>query len=184
MPSQLDTLRRLAALYVAIEEMHSTELQRVTAAVVRTKNAIGIEREAMRSASLEGHGALAEGDQGNWIMSQVRQETSACRTQKLEEIRLHREKLLHQAQEQYVASRLKRQQIQRVFDDIEARIETEEERRVQAASDDHFLARKRWTDSRRRPEGLADKGLLMEGTTTLEIGMHLLSLRRAAKGSK
>ena len=131
MASRLDTLRRLAALYVAVEEMHTTELQRVTAAVLRTKNAM-------------------EGEHVNWVMSQVRQESAARRVEKLEEIRLHREELLHRAQEQYVASRLKREQIERVFDDIEERIEIEEGRRAQAVSDDRFLARKRWTDSRER----------------------------------
>jgi len=150
MASRLDTLRRLAALYVAVEEMHTTELQRVTAAVLRTKNAMEGEREAMRSARLEGHGALAEGEHVNWVMSRVRQESAARRVEKLEEIRLHREELLHRAQEQYVASRLKREQIERVFDDIEERIEIEEGRRAQAVSDDRFLARKRWTDSRER----------------------------------
>lgn len=150
MPSQLDTLRRLAALYVAVEEMHSTELQRVTAAVLRTKSAMESERESIRSARLDGHGALAEGQHVNWVMSQARQESAAWRVQKLEEIRLRREELLRRAQEQYVASRLKREQIQRVFDDIEERIEIEEERRAQSISDDRFLARKRWTDSRER----------------------------------
>jgi hypothetical protein len=150
MASRLDTLRRLAALYVAVEEMHSTELQRVTSAVLRTKNAMEGEWEAMRSARLEGHEALAEGEQVNWVMSRARQESAGLRVQKLEEIRLQREELLHRAQEQYVASRLKREQIQRVFDDIEERMEIEEERRAQALSDDRFLARKRWTDSRER----------------------------------
>jgi hypothetical protein len=68
----------------------------------------------------------------------------------LEQIRLEREELNEAAREQYVASRLKREQIKRVFDDIAVRMEIEEGRRLQAASDDRFLARRRWTDARER----------------------------------
>jgi hypothetical protein len=147
MQTRLETLRRLAALYAAVEEMHSTELQRKTAAVAEAKHAIGIEREVGRLAMLEGRSALMAGDRMNWRMSESQQESAAGRKQKLEDLRMQREKLSDAAREQYVASRLKQQQIQRVFDDIEARTEIEEERRAQAASDDRFLARRRWTDT-------------------------------------
>jgi hypothetical protein len=84
------------------------------------------------------------------MMSETRQETAAWRHRGLEQIRLEREALSEAAREQYVASRLKREQIKRVFDDIAARLEIEEGRGLQAASDDRFLARRRWTDRRKR----------------------------------
>jgi hypothetical protein len=148
MQSRLEMLRRLAILYLAVEEMHSVELQRLTAGVLQARNAIGSEREAVRLARLDGQEALVAGDQVNWMTSQSRQERAAWRKQKLEEIRLRRTELNDAARQQYVASRLKREQIQRVFDDIAKRMEIEKERRAQAASDDRFLARRRWTDSR------------------------------------
>ena len=83
-------------------------------------------------------------------MAETQQETAAWRRQRLEQIRLEREELNEAAREQYVASRLKREQIKRVFDDIAVRMEIEEGRRLQAASDDRFLARRRWTDTRER----------------------------------
>jgi hypothetical protein len=83
-------------------------------------------------------------------MSETQQETSAWRRGRLEPIRLECEELNDAAREQYVASRLKREQIKRVLDDIAARIEIEEGRRMQAASDDRFLARRRWTDAREK----------------------------------
>ena len=148
MQPRLETLQRLVTLYAAVEEMHSVELQRMSAAVLQVRNAIGSEQQAMRSATLDGQEALVAGDQVSWMMSQTRQETSAWRRQKLEEIRLRRTELKDTARQQYVASRLKREQIQRVFDDIAKRMEIEKERREQAVSDDRFLARRRWTDSR------------------------------------
>jgi hypothetical protein len=150
MRTRLDTLRRLVVLYAAVEEMHSTELQRIAAAVREAQQAIGMEQEVARSARINGRGALLEGDSVGWMMAETRHETAARRRRGLERIRLEREELNEAAREQYVASRLKREQINRVFDDIAARMNIEEERRIQAAADDRFLARRRWTDSQEK----------------------------------
>jgi hypothetical protein len=150
MQTRLETLQRLVSLYAAVEEMHSTELQRMTAAVREAQQAIGIEQEVVRSARVDGRGALLVGDRTGWTMAETQQATAAWRRQGLELIRVEREELNDAAREQYVASRLKREQIKRVFDDIEARREIEERRRMQAASDDRFLARRRWTDAREK----------------------------------
>ena len=150
MQTRLETLQRLVTLYAAVEEMHSTELQRMASAVREAQQAIGIEQEVARSARINGRGALLAGDRVSWMMAETQQETAAWRRRRLEQIRLEREELNEAAREQYVASRLKREQIKRVFDDIAVRMEIEEGRRLQAASDDRFLARRRWTDSQEK----------------------------------
>jgi hypothetical protein len=150
MQTRLETLQRLVSLYAAVEEMHSTELQRVTAAVREVQQAIGAEQGVIRSARVDGRGALLAGDRTGRTMAETQQATAAWRRQGLELIRLKREELNDAAREQYVASRLKREQIKRVFDDIAARVKIEEGRRMQAASDDRFLARRRWTDAREK----------------------------------
>ncbi|SRR5216683_4371399 len=147
MQTRLETLQRLVTLYAAVEEMHSTELQRMASAVSEAQQAIGIEQEVARSARINGREALLAGDRVSWMMAETQQETAAWRRRRLEQIRLEREGLNEAAREQYVASRLKREQIKRVFDDIAVRMEIEEGRRLQAASDDRFLARRRWTDA-------------------------------------
>jgi hypothetical protein len=150
MQTRLETLQRLVTLYAAVEEMHSTELQRMAAAVREAQQAIGIEQEVAQSARINGRGALLAGDRMSWMMAETQQETAAWRRRGLEQIRLEREELSEAAREQYVASRLKREQMKRVFDDIAVRMEIEEGRRLQAASDDRFLARRRWTDAQER----------------------------------
>jgi hypothetical protein len=150
MQTRLETLQRLVTLYAAVEEMHSTELQRMASAVREAQQAIGIEQETARLARMDGRGALLAEDRVSWMMAETQQETAAWRRRRLEQIRLEREELNEAAREQYVASRLKREQIKRVFDDLAERIEIEEERRLQAASDDRFLARRRWTDSQEK----------------------------------
>ncbi len=150
MQSRLKALRRLVTLYTAVEEMHSVELQRMTAAVREAQQAIGAAQETARSARLDGRAALLGGDQVCWTMAETRQETAAWRRRRLEQIRLERQELNDAAREQYVASRLKREQINRVLDDMAARLDVEEGRRMQAASDDRFLARRRWMDARKK----------------------------------
>jgi hypothetical protein len=150
MRTRSETMQRLVSLYAAVEEMHSTELQQMASTVREAQQAIGIEQEVARSARINGRGALLAGDRVNWIMAETQQETAAWRRRRLEQIRMEREELKEAAREQYVASRLKREQIKRVFDDIAVRMEIEEGRRFQAASDDRFLARRRWTGSQEK----------------------------------
>jgi hypothetical protein len=80
-------------------------------------------------------------------MSETQQETAGWRTQRLEKIRLERQELSDAAREQYVASRLKKEQMKRVFEEMERRTAVEEGRRAQSTSDDLFLSRRRWTDA-------------------------------------
>jgi hypothetical protein len=150
MQPRLETLVRLMALYAAVEEMHLAELQRMTAAVRETQQAIRIEREVARSARVDIREALFVGDRVSWTMAETQQEAAESRRRALEQIRVGREELSGAAREQYVASRLRREQIKRVFDDLAERTVIEEGRRLQAASDDRFLARRRWTDAREK----------------------------------
>jgi hypothetical protein len=152
MQPRLETLVRLVTLYAAVEEMHLAELQRMTAAVSEAQEAIRVEREAARSASVNIREALLAGDRVSWTMAETQQEIAASRQRTLQQIRTGREELSDAATEQYVASRLKREQIERVFHDIAARKEIEEGRRLQAISDDRFLARSRWTDAQEKKE--------------------------------
>jgi hypothetical protein len=150
MQTRLETLQRLVTLYAVVEEMHSTELQRMASAVRQAQRAIGVEQEVARSARMDARGALLSEERMDWMSAQTRHEAAAGRRRGLERVRLEREDLNEAAREQYVASRLKREQIKRVFDDIAARLDIEKERRSQAASDDRFLARRRWTDSQEK----------------------------------
>jgi len=108
------------------------------------------EQEQARSARYDGRGALLAEDRVSWMAAETKQETAARRRREWEQIRAKREDLNEIVREQYVASRLKREQMKRVFDDIAAGMEIEEGHRLQAASDDRFLARRRWTDDQKR----------------------------------
>jgi len=149
MRQRLETLRRLMGLYAVVEEMHLTELQRMTAAVRETEQAIVNEQDVAKSARIDGRGALTMGDRMDWMMAETQQEMAGWRRQRLEQVRQEREQSNDAARQQYMASRLKREQMKCVFDEIAARIDIEEGRRKQATSDDRFLARCLWADAKK-----------------------------------
>jgi hypothetical protein len=157
MPSRLETLQRLVTLYSTVEEMHSVELQRMTAAVREAERAVGIERELARAALVDGRLALLAGNCANRIVAETQQEISRWRQRALERIRIQREELSNAAMKQYVTSRLKREQLERLTDEIAAQLDTEEGRRIQAVSDDLFLVRKRWMGATKGDHGTINK---------------------------
>jgi hypothetical protein len=147
MSTRLETLHRLMNLYAAVEQMHSIELQRITIAVHEAQRAIEGEQSVVQAARVDGREALLAGDRASWMISETQQETAGWRAQRLAKIRLERQELSDAAREQYVASRLKKEQMKRVLDEMERRASVEEGRRAQSTSDDLFLSRRRWTDA-------------------------------------
>src|ERR1700722_9903771 len=150
MRQRLEMLRRLVGLYAVVEEMHSAELQRKTAAVREAELALVVEQDVAKSARIDGRGALAMGDRVGWLISEVQQKTAGGQRQRLEQVLQEREQLNDTAKQQYMASRLRREQVKGVLDEIAARIEIEDERQTQSASDDRFLARLRWSNSKEK----------------------------------
>jgi len=150
MRQRLEMLRRLVSLYAAVEEMHSTELHQMTAAVHEARQAIVVEQDMTKSVRIDGHSALAIGDRVGWMISETQQETSVWRRRRLEQVREEREQLNDAARQQFMESRLKREQMEHVFDEVSAWAEIEEGRRMQAVSDDRFLARRRWTEAKEK----------------------------------
>ncbi len=147
---RLQTLKRLVTLYGVVEEMHSAELQRTAAAVHEAQQAIGVQQRVARSARFDGRDALIADDRMGWEIAETQAESAGWKRRRLEQIRLEREVLKDAAREQYVASRLKSEQMQRLAQDVAVKAEIEDGRRMQAASDDRFLARRQWNDAQDR----------------------------------
>lgn len=148
MRARIGALKRLVTLYGVVEEMHSVELQRATAAVREAQKAIGVQQDAAQSARRSGRKALTSGDQIERLSAEVLREKADWKRRWFDEIRTRREQFSDAAKQQYLASRLKSEQVRRVVDRARERVECEEVRRRQAASDDRYLARRRWTDAR------------------------------------
>jgi hypothetical protein len=147
---RLQTLKRLVTLYGVVEEMHSAELQRTAAAVHEAQQAIGVQQRVARSARFDGRDALIADNRMGWEIAETQAESAGWKRRRLEQIRLEREVLKDAAREQYVASHLKSEQMQRLAQDVAVKAEIEDGRRMQAASDDRFLARRQWNDAQDR----------------------------------
>lgn len=150
MRQRLEILQRLASMYAVVEEIHSAELHKATSALREAEQAIEDENDAAKSARIEGRAALAKNDHLRWMISETQQETAGWRRQRLEKIRLERERLHDEAKQQYVASRLRLEQMKHVCDEIAAQTRIEEERSTRAASDDRFLGRRSWAVAREK----------------------------------
>jgi len=148
MRSRLEMLRRLASLYGSIEELQSAELQRRSAAVQEAEQALGFQQAVVRSSHIDSRDALVSGDRVNWTTAKLRQEIAEWKQQRLQQVRRERQILSDEAKKQYLASRLQSEQMKHVADHAMAKKEIEEGRRMQAALDDRYLARRRWTDAR------------------------------------
>jgi hypothetical protein len=148
MHSRLAALKRLMSLYGGIEEMHSVGLQRTMAAVREAEQAIDVQQETVRSSNSHGRDALMTGDRMEWAAARTQREIAEWKQERLQQVRLEREKLNDEARRQYIASRLQSEQMKHVVDSAATQVEVEAGRRMQAALDDRFLARRRWTDAR------------------------------------
>jgi hypothetical protein len=148
MQARLAALKRLMSLYGTIEELHSAGLERAMLAVQEAEQAIGAEEEQARSSSSQGRDALVAGDPLGVAMARTQREVAEWRQQRLQEIRLERQMLNDEARKQYLASRIQSEQMRYVVDSATAQAEVEAGRKMQAALDDRFLARRRWSDAR------------------------------------
>lgn len=148
MRQRLDALRRLASLYGGIEEMHSIALQRTMAAVRETKQAMDAQQKLIRLSDAGGREALTSGDRMSWSTAKTQREIAESKQERLEQVRLEREMLNNEAKKEYIASRLQSEQMKHLVDAAVIEEEIESGRRTQAALDDRYLARRRWTDTR------------------------------------
>src|SRR5580698_6156078 len=101
MSTRLEALQRLMNLYAAVEQMHSTELQRMTIAVHEAQRAIEMEQSVAQAARVDGREALSVEDRAGWMMSETQLETAGWRAQTLQKIRVERQVLSDAAREQY-----------------------------------------------------------------------------------
>lgn len=138
----------MAALYEVVERMHSVELQLATSVVREAEQAIEKQRTIGFAAGFDGREALVMGDRMGWSFAETQREIAAWKRERLEPIRTEREELSMVARERYATSRVKSEQMNRVVEGVAARVEIKEGRRVQAASDDRFLSRKLWMETR------------------------------------
>lgn len=144
MREKLDPLNRLKKLYETVEEMRAVELQRAAAALHEAQSAADAELSVAHSARQDGREALSSGDRVGWAAAEARRGAAGRKRQRLEVIRSERARASEAAKEQYLASRLKTEQMKKLSASVAEQVAVAEEKKMQAATDDRFLARKKW----------------------------------------
>ena len=146
MQRRLGALKRLAALYGAVEDARSAELQRTITALREAENAIDLQHELLRDLNVAGRAALAEEDRIGRAVAETNAEVAGWSCERLQVIRGDRRAARLAAEARYLASRVESEQMKRLRDDLGGQLGILEGRRAQAAADERFLARKCWSE--------------------------------------
>lgn len=156
MPSRMGTLRRLAGLYGVVERMRLGDLELALRALQEAEEAIGVQQRAQRMAGCDGREALRTSDAMSWSVAEMQGETATWRRFQLEELRVSRTDERNESERVYLRSRVESEQVQHVLCEALRDFEVKRVRREQAESDDRFLARRRWKESRSLTVDLED----------------------------
>ncbi len=148
MTRRLSLLKRLEAVYTLVEDLHSVALRQTSIRMNEADAAIAEQLARLHASRSQGREALDHGDREAWSLAETQRELASRNRERLELVRLEREKAQQFAREQYVASRLQREQIKSVVESGAKAEQIVEGRQTQAAADDRFLARLYWNKLR------------------------------------
>jgi hypothetical protein len=146
--SRAAALRRIAKLYGVVEDTHALALQQATAHVLETERAIHAERIAIASAASAGRTALHIGEREDWLLAHAHGELSTVRAGVFEGLKAQRVEAESAARSEFLASRLKTEQMKQLVTRMTEQAALEEGRRTQAVSDDRYAARRTWLANR------------------------------------
>jgi len=145
------SLKRLVAVYGLMEEMHSLAARVAANEVNEVESVIRAEIGALQSARVRQREAMYGEDLLGRSMIAVREELAIQRNRQLEPALRERRETFELAQLRYTDSRLWSERMKTLIEAEVYRITAEHERRMQAASDDRFLAQRHAKRSRKTP---------------------------------
>jgi hypothetical protein len=148
---RLKGLKRLGRIYELIEEIHSVEARIAAADAGRAEKAIDVETSSLQDARIGEREAVQEADALGRSAMGAREDVARRKRLALEPVLKQRTEIREAARATHVASKLWSERIQCLIDSEAARFAAEEERRLQMASDDRFLARRREGKRRKTP---------------------------------
>jgi hypothetical protein len=143
MQPRLMILKRLGAVYGLMEEMHSLEARVAANEVSEVESVIRAEIGTLQSARVRQREAMYGEDLLGRSLIAVREEMAIQRNRQLEPALRKRRETFELAQLRYTDSRLWSERMNTLIEAELHRIAIEHERRMQAASDDRFLAQRR-----------------------------------------
>jgi hypothetical protein len=143
MQPRLIILKRIGAVYGLMEEMHSLAARVAATDVNEVESAIRAEIGTRQSARTRQREAMYGEDLLGRSMIAVREEVAIQKNRQLEPALRKRRETFELAQLRYTDSRLWSERMKTLIEAELHRCAIEHERRIQAASDDRFLAQRR-----------------------------------------
>ncbi|HEY2038754.1 MAG TPA: hypothetical protein VGG95_03765 [Edaphobacter sp.] len=140
---RLKGLKRLGVIYDLIEEIHSAEARIAAADAGQAERAIHVETSTLQDAWIGKRDAVQGADTLGRSAMLAREDVARRKRLALEPVLRQRAEISENARSRHMASRLWSERIQCLIDAEAVRIAVEEDRRLQMASDDRFLARRR-----------------------------------------
>lgn len=140
-------------MYGLIEEMHSLEARVAAGEVVEVESVIARERDCMRSARLRHRESIWGEDLLGRSVVAICEELVIQKRRRLEPVLNVRRQTLELAQLRYMDSRMWSERMKTLIQTELGRGAIEEERRLQAASDDRYLAQRRAKADREHRHG-------------------------------
>ena len=140
-------------MYGAVEQMRAIELQQAGIALNEAEGMLSAEREMAHDARATGREALGAGSRAEWLLAEIQQEYLEMRRGRLEGLRDERAGVCDVARSEFLASRVRTEQMKQVVTNLREQAEADEARRAQAASDDRFLMRLSWRNGLDRRDG-------------------------------
>jgi hypothetical protein len=150
-------LRRLVKVRAVEESARLSELEQAIAGVREVERGIDLQELKVVEAKRSGRRTLVAGESDEWRMSEQASTLATARARLLQEVLTVRESAEEAARKEYVASRMRGEQMRAVLERLKTEQALVHTRRSQAEMDDRYLARQRWLQMRggREAEGLA-----------------------------
>ena len=148
MQPRLTILKRIGAVYGLIEEMHSLETRVAAGEVIEVEAALHADRHSVEAARQQQWEAMRGNDLLGRSEVAVCEELAIQRNRQLEPVLRKRREAFELAQIRYSDSRLWSERMKALIEAELNRTAIEQERRMQAMSDDRFLAQRRAKASR------------------------------------
>jgi len=139
------SLKKIEKLYGLIENMHAAALQEAASLLHEAEAAIVVQRHAMQNAQTDARGAMGRGDREGYAVAETGRAVGERRRNRLEALRMERERATEEVREVYRASHIQRGQMKTVVEATAAAEQVTASRRTQAMLDDRYLSRLRWS---------------------------------------
>jgi hypothetical protein len=139
-------LRRLADLYGVVETARGVEMQRAMLQLHETEQSLAVQQTMIYKTNIDGRSALEKGDRIGWVSAETLARRVGWAVERLEVERAMYCEAEEAAKQTYLASRTESERMRRLLHHAMTEMKTSQGRQEQAASDDRFLARRRWLE--------------------------------------